>query len=54
MSDVVAPPRFPLASDKLFNDNGSINLKNLKVHYSVPSPNSEIGFRQLSSSYFWN
>jgi len=31
--EVINIPRFPLASELLFNKNGSINLKNLKAHF---------------------
>jgi len=32
MRDVVAPPRFPLPSNQLFDEQGNIILKNLKAH----------------------
>lgn len=32
MRDVVAPPRFPLAHNKLFRDDGSIDLEILGEH----------------------
>jgi len=32
LNDVIAPPRFPIARNRLFNEDNSINLPNLREH----------------------